>query len=508
MFKVGQYQIVSSRIKNGLEAVTEETVKTADGRLKYFQFLKNNPNLDPIRQLYGTSATIIPQELDIEKHIKRLIFYVHPDKVSEEEKKLCTELFTMINNAHTVYKDVQLGGVTLIPGAFFASSDPQDRLSSYIKEQQWIKAKEFLTQIPQEKIASNPHLASLCTIVYIRFGELEKAAECGLIFSEKAADILRGCQKLLNSPDEVFLSLEDKKQKLLQSLQELHQLPAPFQEKGGFSYPPMFSPPYQLYVNLKECSSALKDFFGYEKYLREAIRSCPDGLNMQKQPLIEELINWTKDVYKDLNRIKSQLTSHHLGSICSSFLSDLKTKGLSNYDFSTINTAIDEFVENKEANYINKAVQHVQNIIDKRNYTLSSYLPSSIKAYTDSVGAYPQTTIDQLKELLLPLRGLMNYVNGNKLMAASDFLTAKKWLFLGLIQCELDQYGKAILSWKKVVQASEGYIEQLQNTAVNSLILVAMNLNDMNLEHSSSDIPLGELDEIQEVAMRTFCNKN
>src|SRR4051812_42288742 len=94
---IGNYE--NYPCQNPIEDITEELVKTSEGRKKYLQFLQDHPNIPPLQKLYGTKSREQPDSEEIKKHAKRLFLWIHPDKVEDKEKELCHVLFDLTNKA-------------------------------------------------------------------------------------------------------------------------------------------------------------------------------------------------------------------------------------------------------------------------------------------------------------------------------------------------------------------------------------------------------------------------
>lgn len=474
------FQRFSPPTEDAINVVSEELLQTFEGRLKYYYFLENNPNIEPIRKIYGINTPLnIENNNHIEKHIKKMLVCVHPDTVGNDDKDVCTALFKIINNLRQECVNSRLEFSPFIPPC--CSTDPKIQLVSFVEEEKWMKAKAVLTKIHKDDLIDNHFYAYLCTIVFVRLNDLESASEYSSIFSEKISAILRECNGSLIDFKNSSITIESKKEELLRLLGEMHRLHLCVQKEKGWTHLSTFIVPYGLYSALKECCRLLNDIFGYEKYLREAIRSCPNELLSEKQPLVEELKTWIQPYYKgnDLNYdgIMAEYAEKRISDMHQIFSPE--NLNLTEVDFELFANGCCQFLNNPNLGYLDELIQCIQAIIDRHGY------PSwfSFQVYS------PAEVIEQLKISLLPLSGIKNYMSGDKLTAASDFLMAKEYLPLGLLELGFCKYGQAIDSWQEYFfdknQNSDPFYEKILNWT-----LIAMNSHDIgygNMQLNSVD---------------------
>lgn len=491
-----------------IEGVTED-LKTKKGRQDYFNFLQNHPNIKPICKLYGLNAPSGVSTPEIEKYVKNIFVCIHPDKVPPEEREFCTELFQMVKQAkeECINSPVVSGYDPFFFGPNF-HPDPKIRLLSCLKDQRLGLAKKCIEKIERNDLLQDRELVFICICVFIQLNNLEAAIEYSLNFSEEMKLILTRCNDRIKNSINPDISL------LCESLNEMLSLKTLFCQKvesGLKEHLPDHTVPHSLYVALKQCYLP-NDPLMYEKCLREAIRYCPLTFKDEKLSLISELKSWIEKTYP---AIKPAHERDQCIGLLGSFLAKLESY-LSAGDYKKIYDDVFAFVEKHDIKFLETAIRYAKNIIHKRNYSFSEWLPSLLKPYGDSIGAYPPATIEQLKKLLLPVRGVKHYINGDKRRAAHYFQEAKEYFILGLLLSQLGEYGKAIDSFGKLLRddSKKPYSDHFLNSQKYLLeqIFIAMNLHDTASPHEenifqSEQMQLGQIDEVQAKVLKTLLIK-
>lgn len=416
-----------------LPPVTEATVQTREGRQRYWEFLQKQPDLPALTKLFGGTVTTQVSKAEIDKQSKMLFIHIHPDKVEEAEKPLCQDLFRLIREAQEACHQSELDFSFCLPDHnHLFSLQPKIQILGWIEKGRWERAKSIVLTITVDAIQQDPSLAHLCTLVWIRVGDLERASDCMAHISSQACDMLKRCHANIVTP-----SLNG----LLTSINELMKFQECCQKEVGLSG--LMIMPYTLYIALKDLYRSGEPCF-YEKWLRQAIRLCPIEFP-ERLELIKELQSWINETYGIIitSSFETSIKSNH--RICERFLTEWH-KWATNSDYECIDTYLKNYIEQDNVEHLNSAIKFLDHIIAKSNYTFSGVIPPVIKFYTDRVFAYSPEVIDQLKTAIIPLRAVY-FSYSDRRMAASYFEQAKKYVRLGLLQAEFHEYDKAIRSW-------------------------------------------------------------
>lgn len=176
-------------------------------------------------------------------------------------------------------------------------------------------------------------------------------------------------------------------------------------------------------------------------------------------------------------------------------------------DVHIIQQSIVNFVESFHPHDLDTSINYIQTIIDKRNYPASGLfsLPflSALKPSADSFGAYPEATIKKLKVLLSQLSGVRCFAAGDKRESASIFKSENQLFPLGLLQFELGEYGKSVVSWDEFLTTKSEYLDD--SDASKELLkgmLLAMNRHDTGY-WDVQDVHLEEVTPMQEFVLRS-----
>ncbi len=248
---------------NQFEIISKNTVDSSEKRIQYYNFLIKNVQFSPIEKLFGTSILVEPTPKLICKQVKKLSVHIHPDKVREEERQLCTDLFQLVQavQQEALPKDRGLLSALLRPDLF---------LRDYIEKQQWEKALDEWSSLDNKL----PYVGAL---IHCNLGDLGKALN---LIPDKEID-LKGmwvsCNAWLLSPDKSaingMIDLIEKMKLFKATPYSMRIIP--------------YQLPLAIFENLR-CTG--KEFKLQEKYLREAIRYCPDTLRELKRNLIITLV--------------------------------------------------------------------------------------------------------------------------------------------------------------------------------------------------------------------------
>jgi hypothetical protein len=494
-----------------LDVVNADTVKTPAGRFKYFKFLEVNNTIPPIKKLYGLKS---PENLEVKEimaHVKKLSVWIHPDKVLYHERDMCEKIFKMVKEAEkqcTTNEKTShsLFDISLILNRNFIN--PESQLRSLIEKGKWCQAKEFISKIDKNDYVENPQLVFLVSIVFTRLLDLNSAIECLPPTLSQTKLILQNLKINLDEfSKEQGLSNKFLLVKLNRSLDDLRGLKESSIESDLFDY----IVPHNLFVVLKEFYKLGNKILHYEKFLRQAIRYCPDFFQDEKNQLIEELknhikeqyspktidhkfdwynefkkqgINLCKDFIIQLDQMpKSSYNSYKESEVLlftSEFLEKAKNtlNYLTSFKLNNIRNWIGLFIEHQVLSYLEDVIEKMQCIVDK----------SLNVNYSDEI-------IDCLTPWLHSLKGVKFYLSGDKKLSAHHFLLAKDYLRLGLVQVDLCEYATAIESWGKFENKNA-----LEDNERFSYIFSIM--NECDTQHIGEEINylrqrLGLLDEIQ-----------
>ena len=75
--------------------VTRDLLTTSEGRKRYSDFLKNQPNIPAFYKLYGLEATPVVDKRLIKKQINEIKLEIHPDKSGDDSELFCLVMSTV-----------------------------------------------------------------------------------------------------------------------------------------------------------------------------------------------------------------------------------------------------------------------------------------------------------------------------------------------------------------------------------------------------------------------------
>lgn len=430
--------------ENALHVVTEEMVRTPLGREDYHRFLKSHPDIVPVRKLFGLSAPLEMERARVHNHAKKILLWVHPDKVSPEERQKCTEIAQIV----TAARDACTASGTTFPlfaSNYEVSPDLERFMTGCIEDRKWTLAKKRILQLNISDLANQERLAILCMLVLIQTNDLKGAIECSeIIKGKRIKETLTKCQKGILDFQFPPFDLKNS-ENLFDSFKEMMEMQTFFEEKLGKGWLPRPIVPHTLHMALKNCYHASGNQLLYEMHLRKAIRLCSYGQIDEKRKLIGELVHWIGSKYKDF-----PIEKINLNTLCSYL----------DAQFQKCHPSIHQqvkhmlhFPDRLNDEYADQVCQALEVIIQKKdwyNYYVSPFVPDSLKPSTDHYLAYPNQTIEKLKELMPLLRATRAYQKGEARLAASCFSEAKAYFQLGLMQIELGEYRKAVVSFGKL----------------------------------------------------------
>ncbi len=454
-----------SALPIGIRKVSTTDVQTREGREGYLRFLKDNPKIRPLQKLFGLDAPFSSEPSAIIKHYKELAKWIHPDKVGTDEKTLCTELFQLVKGAVEECGVSQHEIDTFISALFSSySSDPFVRLATLVRDEFWEDALACVEQHQPTSIHDH-HFSLLCIIVFLRFGKINEAIAC-VRSHYFALEILSLWQQALNAT-----YIEQRKFLLLEALTKVDQLTNIIEKDLIQKVQPLpkHIVTYKLYSSLKDC---FKDNnpSEYEKYLRLAIRYCPNGIEKEKRDLVHELHDWVvsskfvigSNVPRE-DRVKFEGTK-----LCREFITQLSKMKLKEHF--EINNCIQLFCHSMNIEYLIRVINLIANITQRR-YPLSNHIPSFLKGGVDYFVTYSQKVMEELTSLLNPIIGLKLFLKNEKREALSYL--PKDSIIYGFALQDLGEYYEAINTWGRLIEKQRDQYEFF------NYIRQAMNANDM-----------------------------
>jgi hypothetical protein len=412
---------------------------------------------------------------EVAAHAKRLYIHIHPDKVQNEA--YCTELFQMVKSAATGYIPTDAFNSSSL---LTESSGVVHMLISCLKKNKWCQVKVLLKNAE----TGNETLDVLATIVFFRLGDFHTAVEripSRLVKTKASLEFLK--EQL--SSDISVLTVEEKIDKLLQLQEILRKLPELYASEKAPYWPSeeLFTRliPYQLFVSLKDCFHAKKDLLSYERYLRDAIRFCPDGcpsdiFHLEKQKLVAELKLHLKSYYTcddfpfgpffqtELKRLAIQAFEEIVNTLQKLDLTNKDKEivkqltSLSIDDPTSLILIIDEW-EGKNTNSKPKYGQLFGSISTYINQ-VSTNIFESLGYHSD----YPPQTKKTLEHCIKRLKCWNYYQRDEKELAAHYFLEMQDYLSLGCILSTMGRFAEAIEYWNKLPsKKSDNYIFRVMN---------------------------------------------
>lgn len=452
----GVFQNPLSSIRNSpylLEEVTESLVSTPEGRRCYFDFLTHHKDIHPIHKLYGLKAPS-EQELSpslISAHAKRLYLHIHPDKNLTEG--YLTTLFQMVAAAKQAATKKEFSGLA-------DYLDNPHVIVTLIKKNKWCQAKLLLAGNSQ---VGNPILDLLRTAVCLRLGDFEAATECVPSELTKVKALLETCREQL-SPDFIVSDLDERISHLTSLLETFQGLTEMYlnEKRSGWPTPGYFdyATPHSLFVQLKECFKSKNDPLMYEKYLREAIRYCPDGIqsdsfNCEKKQLIAELKTHLERYYHRDNLLGIAFISEEMKRFaplaCKKMLSDFQNTSLAEVHKERIASLVDGFCSKDKITYLNRLIHALDGLSEQTTLTsvvsfINLFSPQISQKVDKYCGQSAQTK-DTLDLWLPRLRAWAYYLENDKERAAHYFLQGRDYRNLGCTLVEIGCFAEALAHW-------------------------------------------------------------
>lgn len=477
-----------------LDQVTVDLVKTAEGRRRYFDFLSHHREIAPVHKLYGIKP---PSQLDLKivsVHVKKLCVHIHPDKNSIEEYS--SELFKMVWEAKEAYgKNTfpTVGGYLCQPHAVI----------SLIKNNKWCQAEILLRKNTQ---VGDTVLDLLFTAVCLCLGDFEGAIENVPPELTKVTIILEKCRIQLSDAS----IAEERIQSLTLLLEMLSQLTETYMSEklSGWPSPGFFDQviPHKLFVLLKECFKSKNDPLMYERYLRDAIRHCPDGIQSdnfycEKLQLINELNEHMKRYYRPEDLLNLSFIHEEMRRLaplsCKKILFDTF---LDEKHKEKIASLVDGFCSKSDTKYLDRIIHKLEAINDQS--TLNSVVGaiSAIHPKTgqkiDNYARHSPETNEKLNLWLSRLRGWAYYLNSDKERAAHYFLEGQDYMSLGCTLVEMGCFAEAIAHWSK----------NIPEEAARHIFLVMNFCDTLHLPESAAykRERLGQIDEAQFHVLKSF----
>jgi hypothetical protein len=491
--------ILSKKCPYALNEVTEDLVTTVVGRKSYFDFLKHNPSIDPIYKLYGLKALSEIDSKEVSAHAKRLYLHIHPDKVSGEV--YITDLFRIVREAEKACLSAKKGPVEFINPSGFVPC-----LISHLNKNRWCKVRSFLLN---EVNTGDESLNVLATVVFFRLGDFKTAIERIPSQLVKTKMFLEECEKQLS----LSLPVEERSAQLLLLLEGFRKLPADYASEKCANWPSeeLFNRiiPYHLFVLLKECYRTQNNEIMYEKYLRETIRHCPNGIrldvfNVEKHRLIAELSEHLQRNYRCEDVTMTSFLQAETSKLSllafQKILADLQNTTLSGKNITELTQLISLSINNKT--HLTELTAFIENLIgkSKKNAETVSYLnymSSGISKHFVNYTGYSKQTQDVLECCLNSLEGWSAYyLKNDKELAAHYFLKCKDYNSLGCMLAALRRYAETLETWRKQPSAD-----------INRNTFIVMNFCDQTCvsEDEENNIGcLGPVDQMQVEILKSF----
>ena len=488
-----------------LEVVTEDTVSTPAGRLRYFNFLQYHKNIPPICKLYGTRAPLGLDSAQISTHVKRLYCYIHPDKDPKKEEAYLQDLFQMVREAEEACRASKSGFVvssSSLGGMHF--------IISSMKKNQWCQVKSLLMQ---EEHAGNAILDILSTIVFIHLGDFEAAVRRIPSQLTHVKHVLEKCKERLSS-DLLALDVERRIIELISLLDMLRGVRELYENEKLSDWPSseLFDhvTPHRPLVLLKDCFKMKNDLLTYEKYLREAIRCCPSGIQSdnfysEKQQLVAELTEHLKChypcedtpvflfIHKEMERLAPLA--------CRKFIFDLQTTTLTEQNKEEIARLIDLFILENDTRYLNQLIDVLQKMCQKSVVgsgitTLLDCLSTKAGQAFNNLISHSKQTKDIIEQWVSRLQGWVYYQQNDKERAAHYFSKGQDFISFGCTLASMGRYAEALKAWSPYA-----------TTESTRYIFLVMNFCDTLClpEDATCDRgQLGAVDDMQLGVLRSF----
>lgn len=483
-----------------IDTVTEEALKTSLGREAYYRFLINHPHIPPARKLFGLSAPAEVETKKIKNQTKRILLYVHPDKVDSGEKAQCTEIAQLVTKAR---EDAITSQAVFAFGAsdYLISPDHTRFITGCIQDEKWTWAKDRIPKINIQDLKDQKHLGMLCILVLVRTNNLKEAIECSEIVGEQTIkEILVRCQNSIIKFQTPPFDLADVQNLFKSADDEMVVLQRIFEDrlgKGWWSSPII---PHSLHSALKNYYGVINSPVMYEMHLRRAIRQCSHVHIEEKKRLIGELSCWVQSKYGHVDFSADKID---VNTLCRVLKQEFQQINLS---ISKSIADVLEFPDRLKTQQADSICQTLDEIIEKEDgynsyiapwvpALMASWVPQYFKESTGHCLAYSDTEINKIRSLAPFLKGLKAYQRGDARLAASYFSEAKAYFLLGLLQIEFREYKKAAKSFEKLINDSLTPQDKLLKH-----LLLAMNLHDLTYSETppvSESGSFGLSDEVE-----------
>lgn len=454
-----------------LEQVTEDLVKTAEGRRRYFDFLSHYREIEPVYKLYGVNAPSGSQfDLKIiSAHAKKLCLHIHPDKGSTEE--YLTELFQMVWDAKIACEKTK----TEFP-AFASYSDNSHAIISLIKKNKWCQAKLLLARNSQ---VGNTVLDILFAAVCLRLGDFEAAIERIPPELTKIKITLEKCKEQF-STDFTATNVEERIYHLNLSIEMFQGLSEMYMSEkiSGWPTPGYFDhvTPHRLFVLLKECFKSKNDPLMYERYLRDAIRHCPDGIQsdifyFQKQQLINELNGYLEENYLLSDLLSISFIHDEMKRLAplayQKMLSAFQKTTLAEGHKQEIAILVDNLCSKGDPKYLDQLIYALETISAQSTFTslvdfVSLLSPQIGQGIVNYVGHSVETK-DMFNLWLPRLKGWAYYLRNDKERAAHYFSQGRDYMNLGCTLVEMGCFAEALVQWNNISEKTMQHVFLVMN---------------------------------------------
>jgi hypothetical protein len=240
--------------------ITRETLNSHQKRVEYFQFLNQHPGLTPSQIIFGVATKGPVASVKIESQIKKLSKVTHPDMAPEgPERDLNNQLFQIFQQAQASAETSKVScepQQAVVKNELFLIID--------INSEKWKRAESEYSQYSEYPT----HLGAL---IYLKLGDLDRGIQLLHDDHQPLKGLWTECKTLL----ELF-----ERQPSPEIAGELVKLNERLHAATGSLVGSDLQPnivPYLLPLALANWFGD-KNSLNYEKFLREAIRYCPDGL--------------------------------------------------------------------------------------------------------------------------------------------------------------------------------------------------------------------------------------
>ncbi len=426
--------------EHGLDTVSVELLQTPQDRESYLNYLLHNPELSPLQKLFGLQAPEEVCQKKIGAHARRLYLYIHPDKVPEPERERCTHLFRLVKEAEEAASSASSwDNKTIIPplGPWSSYFDPVQIVLDAIKDGKWLEAKR-LCETARNHLEEDK-LSVLKSIILARLGELPAAIEAVPPGADQLRQIWLQYQIIMERAQLDQSSVGES---------ECHDLLNKMKSVSISGLPVNISSHF-LYKLLMEFYLQRGDLLSYQRYLREAIRSCPSCLEHEKRQLIQTLRRYLVENYtqyenepENPNFIDQVKPAEEIERLKPSIFKST-TKILVTLNMKKAAKAL----ENLD---VCGAIGIIENALDE----LETPQPL-FSIFSPLCGFFQEGFHDnsanrkKLNICYNVLKGSVYFDQGDIVKAAHHFSLVEDKLLLGLVSFDLHQYARAVGFWEK-----------------------------------------------------------